>query len=284
MCVIATIAVLCTIVASCVVAGRHRHRPILQSPTAPSSRLGVYIGYGQSNSDCSCSLGYKVTHADDIFQYYAGRSIGVGTMQRPVNETYLYSEPMLGATMPFGCVYGPLGDMLINRGMHDQVVFATCGLGGSPLSGLAFPETEPFRFLVATYKGLLSKFGHVDGILFHQGESDAYWMNPLGSVTYRDTFIEFLDNMRDHGIAEPTVYVSRATYCLKTVDNTLSNIQANLVDIGDNIKPGPNTDLYIDDKYRRDQCHFTLSGMQVLAQAWYDALSAEKLNLIQDFP
>eukprot|EP00519_Triparma_laevis_P004898 CAMPEP_0182507098 /NCGR_PEP_ID=MMETSP1321-20130603/22484_1 /TAXON_ID=91990 /ORGANISM="Bolidomonas sp., Strain RCC1657" /LENGTH=216 /DNA_ID=CAMNT_0024712937 /DNA_START=87 /DNA_END=734 /DNA_ORIENTATION=- len=137
----------------------------VKEPGASGDRLGVFAGYGQSNSDC-CGSGPnpEVEHADKIFNFFAG-----------ANEvTFEYKEPMLGAFCAGSCPYLKIGNELIDAGLYDEVVFSTSGMPGASLSMIngddpAFPY---FAFLVETYKGMLSKYGKVDGILFHQGESD----------------------------------------------------------------------------------------------------------------
>ena len=56
------------------------------------------------------------------------------------------------------------------------------------------------EFFINTYKDLFNRFGRVDAILFHQGESDNY---PDRVDFYYDNFIEFIRSIEDKGIEVP---------------------------------------------------------------------------------
>jgi hypothetical protein len=88
---------------------------ILRSPT--KERIGVFIAYGQSNSECCGEMGYNAS--DNVFQHWAGR-------------TYNYGEPMLGSVCGGGCVWGRVADRLVPT-VYDEVVIMTCGVGAIPL-------------------------------------------------------------------------------------------------------------------------------------------------------
>jgi hypothetical protein len=216
------------------------------------SNLGVFIGYGQSNSDCCGSMGYMLRHTENVFQY--------GN-----NATYTYSDPMIGAYCRGGCVYGPIGDRLIDLGRFQSVVFATTGMPGAELSALNHGD-EYFEYLVAVYREMNTTFGKVDGVLYHQGESDHG-----RSSSYFEKFETFLSNLSDEGIDESTglkMYVSRATYCGNSVDTELNSVQQNLATQLTVVFPGPNTDLLQGSAYRYDDCHFSVLGLERISEMW----------------
>eukprot|EP00938_MAST-03A_sp_MAST-3A-sp1_P001533 g1533.t1 len=220
------------------------------------SNLGVFIGYGQSNSDCCGLTGYVLRHPDTVFQF--GQ-----------NKTWTYNDPMLGAWCHLGCVYGPIGDRLIDLGRFEKTVFATTGMPGAQLSMLNQGDAY-FGYLVKTYKEMNDTFGKVDGVLYHQGESDHG-----RSSSYFEKFETLLSNLRDEGIDESTglkMYVSRATYCANSVDNDLSAVQQDLASQLSEVYEGPNTDLLQGSEYRFDNCHFTVSGFERIAEMWGDIL------------
>lgn len=131
---------------------------IAREPTAEGSRLGVFVGYGQSNSDCCGSdPNPTLAHGDSIFNYHAD---GDGA-------TYVYREPMLGAFCPLSCPYGKIGNALIESGLYDEVVFATAGMPGAPIALIngEDPAAPYFDYLVNTYQGMAERYGKVDGIL-----------------------------------------------------------------------------------------------------------------------
>ena len=220
------------------------------------SSVGVFIGYGQSNSDCCGLTGYVLRHPDKVFQF--GQ-----------NATWTYNDPMLGAFCYLGCAYGPIGDRLIDLGRYEQTVFATTGMPGAELSMLNQGDAY-FGYLVQTYKEMNDTFGKVDGVLYHQGESDHG-----RSSSYYAKFETLLSNLRDEGIDESTglkMYVSRATYCANSVDNDLSAVQLDLATQLPEVYEGPNTDLLQGSEYRYDDCHFNVPGFERIAEMWGDIL------------
>ena len=215
---------------------------------------GVYLTYGQSNSANYGEYGYNVKN--DVFQFLLG-------------ETFVYQDPSLGADGTGGSVWGMVGDKLINKRFHEQVVFSNCGWGAAEIEQLRTGHS--FQFLVQNYKGLLKKFGKIDGILFHQGEANNY---PEGIENYYDNFLNFTINLKENGIEVP-IYLSRASLCgeKNPINDTLTNIQNKLIKNYSLIKEGPNTDLLYDKKYRRsDYCHFSSTGYEKFSDMWVEAL------------
>ena len=236
----------------------------LSEPSASGDRLGVFVGYGQSNSDCcGSSPNPSVSHLGKIYNFFN-------------DDTFEYKEPMLGAFCDGSCPYLKIGNELIEKGVYDEVVFSTSGMPGASLSMINgdYPAYPFFPFFVETYKGMLSKYGKVDGILFHQGESD----NGM-SALYEASFDSFLQNLAGEGIIigggvrYGKIYVSRTTRCHKPIDPALSAVQLALAD-KDGVEEGPNTDnISADEEYRYDTCHFSQKGWDEVAKLWLDKLT-----------
>lgn len=118
---------------------------------------------------------------------------------------------MLGAVCDRSCPYSEIGAQLLDSGKYDQVVFATAGKPTSTLKEISGPNGNGvFEKLVETYLSMREKYGKVDGVLFHQGESDTG-----NAAAYAATFKEFLGNLKENGIEAPDlkIYVSVATLC-----------------------------------------------------------------------
>lgn len=229
----------------------------------PKGDLTVYVGYGQSNSDCCAQRATETPDYEDIYQY-------------AYNNTYPYSDPMVGAYCDGGCVYGYLGRALRSGrrgGATARHVFATAGVPGATLEALTNTRKHPYQYLVATYNTMLSRFQRVDGILFHQGESDAH--TAYGHATYENTFVSFVKNLRADLNGPFTIFLAQATLC-KTLeaDVVLSQIQANLANNADlpEVVLGPNTDVINGAQWRYDGCHFSVDGAQRVAEAWKSVL------------
>ena len=218
-------------------------------------QTGIYLTYGQSNSGNSGEYGYFVKN--EVFQFLLG-------------ETFVYEDPSLGVTGGGGSVWGMVGDKLIENGIHEQVVFSNCGWGGRKIEELK--EGHYFEYLVNTYNDLIKRFGRVDGILYHQGESDN---NPQGVKDYYNTFSEFISNLNDEGINIP-IYLSRVSLCgeKRPLNNKLTNIQNQLIKDYEIIKEGPNTDLLSKKSERlKDYCHFSLEGYDKFSDMWVESLT-----------
>jgi hypothetical protein len=225
-----------------------------------TSRTGIYLTYGQSNAVNGGQYGYNVNN--EVYQFLLG-------------ETYVYEDPSLGGTGTGGSVWGMVGDKLIEKGIHDKVVFSMCGWEGTKIKELN--QGHFFQFLAESYNGLLNKFGRVDGILFHQGEADN---SAEGVLDYYMYFEEFLENLNKHGIEIP-IYLSRVSLCgdENPVNKDLTDIQNKLIGDYEIVKAGPNTDLLIDKKYRlRDYCHFSLEGYDKFSDMWVTCIENSLLE------
>ena len=231
----------------------------VQKDVDQSLKTGVFLTYGQSNTVNSAERGYVVKN--NVYQFVLG-------------STYIYKDPSLGVNGDKGSVWGMLGDKLIDNDIYENVVFSNCGIGGKKISEL---NREPIiSFLISNYKSLINTFGKVDGILFHQGESD----NKLSTEeTYYVEFVEFLEILKNNGIEIP-IYLSRASVCAKNpINYKLTDVQEKLINDFEIIKKGPNTDILINKKYRRDNCHFSRIGLEIYSDMWMYYILKETNNI-----
>ena len=219
-----------------------------------NNNTGIYITYGQSNSTNHGQIGYEVE--SNVYMFYN-------------NNTFIYRDPSLGGTGLDGSVWGMVGDKLIEQGVYDEVIFSNCGWGGKSINELK--KGEIFEYLTENYTQLIEKFGRVDGILFHQGESDNV---ENGDKYYYDSFVEFLENLESNKI-QTKIYLSRVSYCgLRLKNDELTSVQNKLIDDFSNVLEGPNTDLLTDKKYRLpDECHFSLEGYDKFSDMWVELLT-----------
>ena len=225
--------------------------------TDPLKNIGVYLTYGQSNSTNSGEYGYFVKN--EVFQYLLGK-------------TFVYEDPSLGGTGIGGSVWGMVGDKLIENEVHDQVVFSNSGWGGKSIGELK--DGHEFEFLITNYNGLIDKYGRVDGILFHQGESNN---SPEGVRNYYNDFSEFISNLKERGVEIP-VYLSRVSLCGKNpINENLTDIQNKLIREIDIVREGPNTDLLsLESDRLNDYCHFSLQGNDKFSDMWVELLTVRK--------
>lgn len=222
-----------------------------------SKKTGIYITYGQSNSANSGEYGYIVKN--DVFQFILG-------------ETFVYEDPSLGATGSGGSVWGMVGDKLIEKNIYEQVVFANSAWSNKTIEDLK--SGHEFEYLINNYNSLIKKFGRVDGILFHQGESDN---NDMGVKNYYKNFVELIESLKQEGVFIP-IYLSRASLCgNNSINKDLTNIQNQLINDFDIIKKGPDTDLLILKSERLNgYCHFSLEGYQKFSDMWVQSIFESK--------
>ena len=223
-----------------------------------TNSTGIYLTYGQSNSANSGEFDDKVY--EHVFQYF-------------LDHVYLYEDPSLGTTGSGGSVWGKVGHLLVENGAHDQVIFANAGWGG--LSIRELKGGQYLRYLVFNYRSLVQRFGRVDAILFHQGESDNDPNRPDLADEYEFHFREMLANLHDMGVNIP-IYLSRVSHCgtNRPSNNDLINVQNKLINEIEYVYDGPNTDLLTARNMRRsDYCHFSIEGNEKHAQQWFSHLA-----------
>ena len=174
-------------------------------------------------------------------------------------ETYVYEDPALGADGFGGSVWGQVGDGLIADGQYDAVIFATTGFASKTIAQLARGISTTSSS--GSMRGLITVYGRVDGILFHQGEENH---RDRTDADYEAGFERLLERMKADGIDAP-FYLSQASYCGNSVDKGLIAAQDRIIRGHTGVLRGPNTDLLTDARYRRDGCHFSEEGLQAFA-------------------
>ena len=126
-----------------------------------------------------------------------------------------------------------------------------------------------YDYFIGSYCQLIKRFGKVDGILFHQGESDS----AIGNYDYYNDFKIFHEKMVSDGV-DTKFYLSQASFCNSQVDSTLLNIQNQIIIDYENVLRGPNTDLLLEPKYRlADNCHFSMLGLEEFSDKWLTSIS-----------
>lgn len=220
---------------------------------------GIFITYGQSNSANHGLV--SINNYPNVYQFFFG-------------DVYEYKNPSLGTTGLRDSVWGLVGNKLVAQNIFSQVIFANTAWGGRSINDLK--GGHYLDYLIDTYNELSNHFDKVDGILYHQGESDN---DPEKVNLYYANFYEFVKTLNENGIKIP-IYLSQASYCTPAlpVNKNLTDIQRKLITDHDYIFEGPNTDLLTDTKFRFDQCHFSEKGNDKFAEMWVESL---KRNLLK---
>lgn len=251
-----------------------------------NKNIGVYLVNGQSNS---VNYGkYSDTRTfnnqDKVHVFYKGK-------------IYNMNNPLTGSEGKLDCVWKLLGDKMIEDSKHEHIVFALTGCDGACIKALLKHKKK----FTNVYKDLIKKYGKIDGILYHQGESDSGSHkikntndeNEIRSSEYYKDFNTLMKPMVDDNYSKDKIYVSRVTmgckYVLKDVnkENTeliLDPMLGAIQDVlRDEYNKGPDTDT-LGLIYRFDNCHFNDEGLNKHAKLWFKVLypntTDERLNVL----
>jgi hypothetical protein len=148
-------------------------------------------------------------------------------------------------------------------------VFAVASISGITLEQML--EGELYDYLVHCHRQLMSRFGRVDGLLFHQGEYNLRLHS--GNNGYYGNFAELLEHLRRDEVTAP-VCLSQTTRCgIRSSDTVLLDIQDRLIRDLPGVRRGPNSEGLSDPEFRLpDKCHFSLEGNRRLAELWHRCL------------
>lgn len=226
----------------------------------------VILALGQSNS---ANYGEKPGYASryDVYNYYRGKC-------------YKAADPLLGATGERASVWSRLGDLIIQNGLSKSALITSIGAGGSSVKHWARGGHLNRRIENAITELRLGGF-EITHIMWHQGEAD----HGLSGQEYSAGFSSMLDSIREKGVSAP-IYVSVATYNDGKIADHIRKAQIGLVNCGEKIYPGPDTDSYLTspgDRYLTytdagigGKTHISKRGMIKFARLWMDSMIQSK--------
>jgi carbohydrate esterase-like sialic acid-specific acetylesterase len=226
----------------------------------------VILTFGQSNAANTGEERYAAHGAVHVFNIFDMRF-------------YRAIDPLPGASHDGGSVWGRLGDKLIDAGVASSVLIVPIAVGATYIRDWGPGGYYHRRLLFALHR-LKSAGIKIDMLCWHQGEADANHTG-MSAAEYSRYFRSMLRAVREKGVDAP-VYVALATLC-EEAPHPFQNAaeirrgQKNAVSIRDRILPGPDTDL-IGIEHRRDGCHFSASGQELAAQAWFKAITRGRLG------
>jgi hypothetical protein len=222
--------------------------------TIKGPRTMVALVFGQSNSANHGETPY--TPKRNVYNFYDGKC-------------YVAADPLLGATGTGGSVWSRLGDMLIEQGMYDNVLFVPVGVGGTPIRRWT-TNGDLQRRIFEAYGPLKKKGFKITHMLWHQGEADR--VEKTKKDDYEKMFMAMLDDIRKHGIDAP-IYVAVATMCGSAPESfEIQQAQRELVNTSLKIYPGAFSDEIKSIEDRHDACHFSSAGMLKHANMWLNAI------------
>jgi hypothetical protein len=219
----------------------------------------VALVFGQSNSANHGETPY--TPKRSVYNFFDGKC-------------YVAADPLLGATGNGGSVWSRLGDMLVDEGMYDKVLFVPIGVGGTPIVRWTV-NGDLHRRIIETIFQLNKKKIRITHMMWHQGEADRVMGTKKDD--YKRMFMAMLQDIRKHGVDAP-IYVAVATLCGSAPEGLeIQQAQRELVNTDIKIYPGAFSDEIQSILDRHDACHFSNAGMQKHAHLWLMAIKLSGL-------
>lgn len=215
-----------------------------------SAKTAVIVVHGQSNAGNFGGARYTSREAVDNFDPNSGKCFAA-------------ADPLLGADGVGGSFATRLGDILVQAGRYDRVIFIPLAVGGVSLATI---NTEGAAWTTNAISKMKAAGLTPTHFLFQHGESDAILTTT--SEQYAVLLHQLVKRFRDAGFNAP-FYVSRGAKCDYVKPNNIAGIRAGqlaAVNEALDIRPGPDTDMIGNDgRDADDGCH--LNGIGTLADA-----------------
>jgi hypothetical protein len=225
----------------------------VERPCIPvSGRTAIIVVHGQSNAGNYGSARHTAREAVDNFDPATGKCFAA-------------ADPLLGTDGIGGSFATRLGDMLIQAGRYDRVIFVPLARGGASLAFLNGEGVELTTNGIAKLKAAGLTPTH---ILFQQGETDA--TSTTSAEHYVSLLHQLVKRFRDAGFDAP-FYLSRSTKCDYVEPKNIAAVRAgqlSAVDEALKIRPGPDTDTIGNEGRSPDGCHMNEAGTLANAALW----------------
>lgn len=237
-------------------------REVNLSNLKSDSKTMIALVFGQSNAANNGKVPYTPRHAS-VLNYYGGK-------------LYIAKDPLFGNTNIGGSVWTHLGDMLIDSGLYDKVIFIPIAVGGSAIE--RWVSGDCHEKLEKTLQELAAQHIRVTHILWHQGETDNLLNTP--AAKYKEQLGAILQTLRKSQSAD--FYVSLASYhpsCITKplgVDSIIRKAQKEFINENKGVLLGPDTDTLIYAIYRYDSVHFSDFGLDAFAKLWFRSIKEKK--------
>lgn len=225
----------------------------VERPCGPvSGKTAIIVVHGQSNAANYGSARHAAREAVDNFDPASGKCFAA-------------ADPLLGADGMGGSFATHLGDILIQDGRYDRVIFVPLARGGASIAFLNNEAAELITNGIAKLKQAGLTPTH---ILFQQGETDA--VSTTTAEQYASQLHQLVKRFRAAGFNAP-FYLSRSTKCDYVGPNNIAAVRAGqLSAVNDalNIRPGPDTDTIGNEGRSPDGCHMNEAGTLANAVLW----------------
>lgn len=219
----------------------------------------VALTFGQSNAANRGQVPYTPRNSG-VLNYYEG-------------TLYQAKDPLLGATGTGGTVWTHLGDLLIDSGLYQKVIFVSLAIGNTDIA--CWASGECFKKLEKTLMLLDSQHIKLTHVFWHQGESDN--LENTSKYNYKKGLHMLLQVLRKYH-QDAAFYISIASYHNGAitkplgVDTVIRQAQQEFILEHTGVFVGPDTDQLIYAIHRYDGVHFSDFGMNAFAQLWFKAI------------
>jgi hypothetical protein len=237
-------------------------RGVSLSNLKSDNKTMIALVFGQSNAANHGQKAYT-PHNASVLNYFDGK-------------LHTAKDPLFGNTGTGGSVWTHLGDMLIDSGLYNKVIFIPIAIGGTEID--CWVNGDCYQKLEKTLKQLAAQHIRVTHIFWHQGESDNISNTP--TAKYKEQLGAILQDLRKYQPAD--FYVSLASYHPSSVtkplgvDSVIRNAQKEFINENKGVLLGPDTDTLIYAIYRFDSVHFSDYGMNAYARLWYQSIKEKK--------
>jgi hypothetical protein len=229
----------------------------------PDKKTMIALTFGQSNAANRGQTPYT-PHNLSVLNYYEGK-------------LYRAKDPLLGTTGPGGSVWTHLGDLLIDSGLYNKIIFVPIAIGNTDIE--CWTSGPCFQKLEKTLEQLDSLHIKLTHFFWHQGESDN--LENTSKQKYKESLKIILQTLRKyHQPAD--FYISIASYHNGAitkplgVDAVIRQAQKEFIRENRGVFFGPDTDQLIHTIHRYDGVHFSDFGMKAFAQLWLKAIKEKK--------
>ena len=225
----------------------------VERPCGPvSGKTAIIVVHGQSNAANYGSVRHTAHEAVDNFDPASGKCFAA-------------ADPLLGTDGLGGSFATRLGDILIQNGRYDRVIFVPLARGGASIAYLNSEGAELITNGIAKMKAAGLAPTH---ILFQQGETDA--VSKTTAEEYASALHRLVKRFRTAGFDAP-FYLSRSTKCDYVGPTNIAAVragQSSAINDALNIRPGPDTDTIGNEGRSPDGCHMNEAGTLANAVLW----------------
>ena len=217
-----------------------------------SGKTAIIVVHGQSNAANYGNARHAAREAVDNFDPASGKCFAA-------------TDPLLGTDGVGGSFATRLGDMLIQDGRYERVIFVPLARGGASIAYLNNEGAELISNGIAKMKQADLTPTH---ILFQQGETDAVLTTT--SEEYVSLLHQLVQRFRAAGFGAP-FFLSRSTKCDYAGPKNIAAVRAgqlSAIDDALNIRPGPDTDTIGNEGRSPDGCHMNEAGTLANAVLW----------------